>query len=356
MYLARKGLGETSFLKRNPYGQYGVFGFYDEVRVIPDRHKASERGVSVASVGNSVNAMVGGIRVGKYTRAGKRYDIRVRLTEAARKSPADISKIRVRNNRGEIILLSDVVEVQQRSTLVSITRKNRERAITITANVAPRKSQGEALAEIEKISKEILPEGYRTVFSGTAKTFQESFSGLYFALIVGIFVAYMVLASQFNSYIHPFTVLLALPFSVSGAFIALLLSHKTLNIYSMIGIILLMGIVKKNSILLVDFTNVRRRLGLEVKDALLEACPIRLRPIIMTSVSTIAAAIPPAIGIGPGAETRIPMAVVIIGGVFVSTLLTLFVVPCAYSLLSKFESHRHDKDLKEALRELQAGK
>jgi multidrug efflux pump subunit AcrB len=148
----------------------------------------------------------------------------------------------------------------------------------------------------------------------------------------------MVLGSQFNSFVHPFTVLLALPFSLSGAFLALWLSGKSLNVYSMIGLILLMGIVKKNSILLVDFTNQRRREGLGVGPALLDACPVRLRPIMMTSISTIAAAIPPALAWGPGAETRIPMALAVIGGVFFSTLLTLFVVPCAYSVLARVES------------------
>jgi HAE1 family hydrophobic/amphiphilic exporter-1 len=162
----------------------------------------------------------------------------------------------------------------------------------------------------------------------------------------------MVLASQYNSFIHPFTVLLALPFSVTGAFLALWISGNTLNLYSAIGLVLLMGIVKKNSILLVDFTNERRKQGANVHDALLEACPIRLRPIIMTSVSTIAAAVPTALALGAGAETRAPMAQVVIGGVVLSTFLTLFVVPCVYSLMSRFESQKHNEGLKKALVEL----
>ena len=177
-------------------------------------------------------------------------------------------------------------------------------------------------------------------------------TSLLFAMVLGIFVAYMVLASQFNSFIHPFIILLALPFSLTGALVALKLGGQSLNIFSMIGIILLMGIVKKNSILLVDFTNQRRKQGAQITEALLEACPTRLRPILMTSVATIAAAIPPALGFGPGAETRIPMALVVIGGVLTSTFLTLFVVPCAYSLFSKIENHTHDENLKEALIEL----
>ncbi len=323
-----------------------------EVRVVPDREKAAARGVSITSIGDTINAMIGGVRVGKYTRGGKRYDIRLRLVDQDRKQPEDITKILVRNNRGEVVRLSDVITISEKPTLLSISRRNRERAISVFANVAAGKSQGEALTMVQKIAKEALPDGYRVVLSGSAQSFQESFQSLLFALVLGIFVAYMVLASQFNSFIHPVIVLLALPFSITGAFIALALGRESLNIYSMIGIILLMGIVKKNSILLVDFTNQRRKQGLGLTEALLEACPIRLRPILMTSFATIAAAIPPALGIGPGAETRIPMALVVIGGVFLSTFLTLFVVPCAYSLLARLESHRHDRDLQEALTEL----
>ncbi len=324
-----------------------------EVQVIPDRAAAAARGVNVATIADSVNAMIGGVRVGKFTKNGKRYDIRIRLVDKDRKTPSDIGKIWVRNNRGELIRLSEVMKIQQKNTLLSISRDNRERAIGIFANPAPGVAQGDALAKVQRIAKAVLPDGYRIVLSGSSQTFKESFGSLIMALVFGIFVAYMVLASQFNSFLHPVTVLLALPFSITGAFIALLVGHQSLNIYSMIGMILLMGIVKKNSILLVEFTNNRRReKGMSVRDALLEACPIRLRPILMTSAATIAAAIPPALGIGPGAETRIPMALVVIGGMFFSTLLTLLVVPCAYSLMAPLESTKHDEDLKAALREL----
>jgi len=233
-----------------------------------------------------------------------------------------------------------VVSIEEKPSLMSITRRGRERAIGVFANVAQGKSQAEALEKIQIFAKKILPEGYRVVFSGSAQTFQESFSSLKFALWLGLAVAYMVLASQFNSYLHPVIVLLALPFSLSGAFAALWLGDQSLNMYSMIGIILLMGIVKKNSILLVDFTNQLRAKGHDVKSALLEACPIRLRPILMTSISTITAAIPPALAIGPGAETRVPMAFALIGGVVVSTLLSLLVVPCAYSLFAPMERRK----------------
>jgi len=325
-----------------------------EVRVVPNRQSAAERGVSIESIGNAINAMIGGIRIGKYTRGGRRYDIRVRLVDKDRSRPADIPEIWVRNNRGEVISLGDVVELKEQPSLVSISRKDRQRAIRVFANVATGKSQGEALAEMDRIARRILPEGTRMVFSGSAATYGESNQGLWFVFVLGLFTAYMVLATQYNSFIHPFTVLLALPFSVTGAFIALWLTGNTLNLYSAIGLILLMGIVKKNSILLVDFTNERRRHGSNVHDALMEACPVRLRPIIMTSIATIAAVVPTAFATGAGSETRAPMAQVVIGGVLLSTVLTLLVVPAAYSLLSRLESKRHEKELKEAMIEISA--
>jgi len=312
-----------------------------ELQIHPDRQKASDHGVSVLSIANTINATVGGLRIGKFTSRGKRYDIRVRLAEADRSSPKDIQKMWVRNEVGELVSLSEVVSSDVKPTLFSITRKNRERAVSIYANPAPGHSQQEALDAVLKIAKEVLPNDYHAVFSGGAETFKESFQSLIFALVLGIFVAYMVLATQFNSFLHPFTVLLALPFSVTGALVGLLISHNSVNLYSMIGLVLLMGIVKKNSILLVDFTNERRRQGKDVREALLDACPIRLRPILMTSVATVAAAIPEALAIGPGSETMVPMAVAVIGGVTLSTLLTLFVVPCAYSLFSKFERQEY---------------
>ncbi len=312
-----------------------------EIRVQPDRTKADERGVSISAIGNTVNAAIGGERIGKYTKEGRRYDVRIRLIPSQRTTSEDMDRLWVWNNRGELVKLGDVIDIIKKPTPLTITRRNRERAISVFSNVAPGVSQTDALKEVEKIGKEVLPAGYRLVFGGSTQTFKESFSSLLLAFWLGILVAYMVLASQFNSYLHPFSVLMALPFSISGALITLWLFGLSLNIYSIIGLILLMGIVKKNSILLVDFTNQHREKGMDVKNALLTACPVRLRPILMTSSATIAAAIPPAMAIGPGAETRIPMAVSVIGGVMISTILTLFVVPCVYSLLAKIERKKY---------------
>ena len=180
-----------------------------------------------------------------------------------------------------------------------------------------------------------MPAGYKIVLSGASQTSQESFNSLYFAMMLGIFTAYMVLASQFNSFFHPITVLLAMPFSLTGAFFALKYTGITLNVYSMIGLILLLGIVKKNSILLVDYTNHLRGLGRPTHEALMEACPVRLRPILMTTLAMICGAVPGAMSTGIGAELRRPMSVCVIGGLLVSMALTLLVVPCFYSLMDQ---------------------
>ena len=322
-----------------------------ELQIIPNRDVAAQKGVTVATLGTEISTLLGGqifTSSTQYPKDGHRYDIRVRSEPDEHEDTKDLNRLVVRNNRGtsgELIPISTVVRTEEHPALQIITRLNRERAIPIFANVAQGKSQQAALEAGEKIAAEILPPAYRISFTGVATTFRESFASLIFALILGIAVSYMVLASQFNSFIHPVTVLMALPFSLSGAFVALYFTHQSFNLFSMIGLILLMGIVKKNSILLVDFTNQRRTEGLEPTAALLEACPVRLRPILMTSIATITGAIPAALAFGPGAETRIPMAIGIIGGVTLSTLLTLFVVPCAYSLFTALE--RPDKEDKE---------
>ncbi len=308
-----------------------------EIRIYPDRQKAFDRGVSVESIASTINAAIGGEPIAKYTKGSRRYDVRVKLEADQRMKASDIEKLRVWNNRGEQVLIKDVVTMEKKPSLLSISRSNRERAIGVFANVAPKKSQADAIKAAQEISKKILPDNYHAVFSGTSETFKESFLSLFVALGLGILVSYMILASQFNHIIHPVTVLLALPFSISGALMGLFVSNQSLNMFSFIGILLLMGIVKKNSILLVDFTNQMRKTGVSTEEALKTACPMRLRPILMTSVATIAAAIPPALAMGPGAETRVPMAVAVIGGVIVSTFLTLFVVPAAYLTFDPIE-------------------
>ncbi|HNF27569.1 MAG TPA: efflux RND transporter permease subunit, partial [Leptospiraceae bacterium] len=308
-----------------------------EIHIIPDRAKALAYGVSMQSISNTIGAMIGGIRAGQFSKDGRRYNIYVRVKDEFRKQESDIKNLFVRNSRGELVRLADLVKTVQKTSLQSITRTDRQRAITIRANLGPGVSQSDALSTAGEISKKNLPQGYTYEFTGSAKTMGESFDSLLYALLLGIIVAYMILASQFGSYIHPVTVLSALPFSFSGAVAALYITGYSLNVFSFIALILLMGLVKKNSILLVDFTNHLRLQGMSPEDALKKACPMRLRPILMTSISTVAAAVPPALSVGPGGETRIPMAIAIIGGILVSTVLTLVVVPAGYLILSRFE-------------------
>jgi|CXWL01.1.fsa_nt_gi hydrophobe/amphiphile efflux-1 (HAE1) family protein len=308
-----------------------------ELRVLPDRARAADLGVSVEDVATTLNALVGGIRVGKYSDGGRRLDVRLRLLASQRSRPEDISRLRLRTASGDMVPLSSLVTTEERPALQAITRRDRERAINVFANVAPGHSQEEALAKVEELARQ-MPAGTRAVLGGASVAFRESMGSLLFALALGILVAYMILASQFNSFLHPITVLTILPLSVAGAAAGLWLAGKSLNIFSMIGILLLMGIVKKNSIILVDYANQLRGRGVGALRAVRMAGPIRLRPIVMTSVSTLMAAIPPALGLGPGSEIRTPMAIAVIGGVLVSTLLSLLVVPAFYVVADRLKS------------------
>ena len=308
-----------------------------ELAIIPNRNQARLRGISITDLGQTMNALVGGKVIGKFTKDGHRYDIRIRLENmTADESNLDrIKNIQLRNNRGELISLKDVAEVKFIDSLQSITREDRMRTLKIYSNIKSGISQAKALEDAKAIIKKNLGAGATILDSGSAKTFKESFESLFYVLGLGIIISYMVLASQFDSFVDPITVLVALPFSVSGAFLALFIANQSINIYSMIGIILLMGIVKKNSILLVDFTNqVRDNEKMHLRQALFHACPRRLRPNLMTSFATVAGAIPAAFSFGSGAESLKPMSLAVIGGVIVSTFLTLLVVPAIYSLIS----------------------
>ncbi|WP_437567023.1 efflux RND transporter permease subunit [Sorangium sp. So ce542] len=309
-----------------------------ELRIVPDRARAADLGVSVESIATTLNTLVGGGRIAKYNDNGRRIDVRARLLAEQRSRPEDLARIQVRSASGALVPLTSVVSYEELPALQAITRRDRERAISIFGNIAPGHSQGEAVARVEELGRD-LPAGYRLVLGGASVTFRESMGGLIFALVLGILVAYMVLASQFNSFLHPVTVLTILPLSIAGAAFALLLSGHTLNIFSMIGILLLMGIVKKNSIILVDHAiEVRRGHGegageaMDARTAMLRAGPVRLRPILMTSIATLMAAVPSALALGPGAEIRAPMAAAVIGGLLVSTALSLLVVPAFYVL------------------------
>jgi multidrug efflux pump subunit AcrB len=259
----------------------------------------------------------------------------VRLLATQRTRPEDLERLRVRSTSGSLVPLSSVVIAAERPALQTINHANRQRAIRLTGNIAPGRSQSEALDLVRELGAK-LPVGYSVKLSGQSSQFGDAMSSLVFALLVGIAFAYMVLASQFNSLLHPVTVLTILPLSLAGAMAALLVTGKTLNVFSMIGLLLLMGIVKKNSIMLVDYANeVRAAESLDATEAMRRAGPVRLRPILMTAMATMMAAIPATLGLGAGSETRGPMAVAVLGGLVLSTALSLYVVPAFYVLTDR---------------------
>jgi multidrug efflux pump subunit AcrB len=306
------------------------------VRIKPDREKLAQINMPVGRLADSISLLVGGERVGKYTSNSRRYDVRVRLQEQERATPDNLGIMTLRTDSGQLVPLEDVIErLETVSTLPVINRYNHQRKVEITASPAPGVSQGEAIARCQQIAEEVMGDRGTVVELGNAQAMHETINSLVFALIMGIIIAYMILGVQFNSFIHPLTVLLAMPFAVTGALVTLWLTGDTLNMMSMIGLILLMGLVKKNSIILVDYINKLREEGLSVTEAVLKACPIRLRPILMTSVACVAGAIPAAMGWGPGAETRAPMARGIIGGMVLSTAITLILVPVFYVLIER---------------------
>ncbi|HHT9120940.1 MAG TPA: efflux RND transporter permease subunit, partial [Candidatus Hypogeohydataceae bacterium YC41] len=300
-----------------------------------NREKAADLGVDVLDIGNTVRALMGGIVLQdiKYKSEGKRYDIIVRLSNPFRDLPQDISNLYVKNRSGKLIGLADIVEVKEGTGLNIINRRNRQRSFTISANLEGDKVLGDAISDVHRIAKEILPEQYSLTFTGRSQTFQESSRSAIFAIVLSTIITYMILASLFDSLLHPFTVMLAMPLSFIGGFGMLVATHNTLNVYSIIGLILLLGLVKKNSVLLVDYANVLRREGMERNPATLEAARVRLRPILITSVATIFGSLPIALGFGYGAEARAGMGIVVAGGILSSLMLTLVVVPVFYTLL-----------------------
>jgi HAE1 family hydrophobic/amphiphilic exporter-1 len=310
-----------------------------EVRVIPDREKAAALGIDADQLATTVQAMIGGMDVGTFSEAGNRYDIRIRLEEEFRRDPDSILGLYVRTRQGGTMELRNLVRVEKGAAPSMITRVNRQRAVRISANLTDEKDLGTALREAQAISAEMLPEGVTMHPAGGTEEFVKSFQSLIFALALGVLVIYMVLAAQFESLVHPFTVMLALLFAPIGAFGGLLVMKAlgrpgmTLNLFSMIGIILLLGLVTKNSILLVDYANQLRQRGLDKVEAMRRAAPIRMRPVLMTAIAMIFGAAPAALGIGPGAETRSPMAMAAMAGMISSTVLTLLVVPVFYLTL-----------------------
>jgi HAE1 family hydrophobic/amphiphilic exporter-1 len=304
-----------------------------EIRVVPDREKAAALGVSARTVARTIQATVGGMDIATFKEGGKRFDIRVRLDAEDRADPSAIESLYVRGRDGHVLELRNFVSVTTGAGPSAITRSDRQRSVTIEGNLSGNKKLGDAMADAEAIGAEILREGLALNMAGEAERLKDEIGNVTLAMALSIIVIYMVLAAQFESFIYPFTVMLALPFAMVGALGALYVADMTLNLFSMIGIVLLMGLVTKNSILLVDYANQLRERGMDKYEAMSTAAPVRMRPVLMTALSMIFGVLPAAIGVGPGAETRAPMAVAVAAGMLSSTVLTLIVVPVFYLLL-----------------------
>lgn len=306
-----------------------------EVVVVPDRALIANQGSAVAEIMATIEGLFAGKRIGKFSVDGRRVDVRVKLLAQQRNNPNDLGALQIRSRDGALVPLSNLVQVQERPTVNTIAHRNRERAIRHTGNVGSELSQASVLREIIKLGGE-MPFGYRIVADGQSAESTEAADSLTFALLLGAGVAFMILASQFNSIHHAITVLTVLPPAVAGAVWSLWITGHSLNMFSMIGFLLLMGLAKKNSILLVDCATGLRAQGLDAVAAMQDAGRARLRPILMTSVATAIAAVPTALSFGEGAETRAPMAIAVLGGITVSTVLSLFTVPAFYAAFDRW--------------------
>ncbi|HTM31821.1 MAG TPA: efflux RND transporter permease subunit [Vicinamibacterales bacterium] len=302
-----------------------------ELRVNVDRARAADLGVNIDTLANSLRSLVGGEEVSEFKDGDDQFIVLLRLDEQYRSNPAGMGELLVPAASGRTVRVSDVAVLSQESGPASIERYNRQRQISVNANFQGR-PLSEVLAEArEKVTELNLRPGYQAVFGGSARTLAEASSNFALAMVLAVVFIYMVLASQFNSFVHPLTIMTSLPLSLPAGLLALMAFGMTLNVYSAIGLMMLFGIVKKNSILQVDYTNTLRTQGLERHDAIIAANHVRLRPILMTTIAIIAGMIPIALGRGAGAGSRASMAVTIIGGQVLCLLLTLLVTPVVYS-------------------------
>jgi len=307
----------------------------------PDRVRTAALGLTSSDVALAVNMLTGGVDIAKYNDQpgdGERYDVRVKAKDGEFQQQADLGKIYLRNRNGQLVRLDNVARFREALGPAVIGRFDLQYSATFYAN--PSVPLGDAVAKVRRAAAESLPIGYGVTFIGEAEQMEKTSGAAVFTFALALVLLYMVLASQFNSFLQPLLVMIAVPLAVIGGVVALWLAGHTLNIFSMIGLVLLIGLVAKNSILLVDLANQRRDQGMSIDDALRDACPIRMRPVLMTSLTLILALLPAAFGLGAGAETNAPLSIAVIGGMITSTLLTLVVVPAAYSLVENWRSHR----------------
>ena len=308
-----------------------------QYRVRIDRERAADMGVSIREIGRTLETMMGGRRVTTYVDDGEEYDVILQAQEMDRRQPLDMENIYVASGRtGDLIPLTNLVEVAEDSGAGDLRRFNRVRALTVSANVAPGYTIGEVTEYMENLVREVIPDVTSIDYKGATREYKEAGSDIYFVFALALVVVFLILAAQFESFVHPFVIMLTVPLAVLGGLLGLYLAGSTFNIYSQIGLIMLIGLAAKNGILIVEFANQLRDEGKEIREALLEASALRLRPIMMTGLSTAMGAVPLMIATGAGAASRVTIGVTVFGGVIVATFFTLFIVPVFYDMFAKY--------------------
>jgi len=313
-----------------------------ELQITIDRLKASELGISILDITNTLQLALSGRRFGYFIRNGKQYQVIGQVDRKDRDAPLDLKSFYVRSRNGELIQLDNLVNIAEASNPPTIYHFNRLKSATISAGLAPGKTLGEGIKEMEKIADEVLDESFSTSLSGSSRDFAESSSNTLFAFVLALILIYLVLAAQFESFLDPFIIMITVPLALAGAVMSLSIFGQSLNIFSQIGIIMLIGLVTKNGILIVEFANKKRESGQDKYTASIDAAVARLRPIMMTTLATSLGALPIAIAFGSAGTSRVPLGIVIIGGMLFALILTLFVVPALYSYISRIKRNSNE--------------
>jgi multidrug efflux pump len=313
-----------------------------ELQVTIDRLKASELGISILDISNTLQLALSGRRFGYFIRNGKQYEVIGQVDRKDRDAPLDLKSFYVRSRAGELIQLDNLVTISEAANPPTIYHYSRLKSAIVSAGLAPGKTIGDGIKEMNRIAKETLDESFSTNLSGTSRDFAESSSNTQNAFLLALVLIFLILAAQFESFVDPFIIMITVPLALAGAVISLYVFDQSLNIFSQIGIIMLIGLVTKNGILIVEFANQKREQGLQKFDAVLEASVARLRPILMTTLATALGALPIAMALGSAGKSRIPLGIVIIGGLLFALILTLFVVPALYTYISRKKKVNHE--------------
>jgi multidrug efflux pump len=316
-----------------------------QLEVHIDRDRANDLGVSVRDAATTLQILLGGLDVTTFKREGETYDVIVQLDRPARSSPRSLLGLYAHGTGGQIVPLVSFIELRESTAPRALPHFDRQRSATVTGSVQDGYALGAVLEQVSALVEDVLPDagGYGFTFSGESEDFFESSNAIVFAYALALLIIFLVLAAQFESFLHPLTILIAVALSFTGALLALVVSGHTLNLFSQIGLVMLVGLVTKNSILIVEFANRLRERGASVVDAAHEAARTRFRPILMTAISTIVGILPIALGLGAGGESRAALGVAVVGGMLFSTLLTLFIVPAAYILLDRIATSTRDR-------------